>query len=103
MNRYPGKIKIVYMIMGRQFRATHPDVHHASAIWRYAREFSVRFHDQIKLLCQDDTHVVKVGKPGLPVAAVERGKQVLVSKDQLLEVSDHDFTKFSLPPPPPPR
>ena len=41
-NRYSGKIKIRYMIMGRQFRATHPDVHYASAIWRYAREFSVR-------------------------------------------------------------
>ena len=27
----------------------------------------------IKQLCQDDKHVVKVGEPGLPVTAVERG------------------------------
>ena len=50
------------------------------------------------MLCQDDKHTVKVEEPGLPVAAVDRGKQVLVSKDQVLEVSDHDFTKFSLTP-----
>ena len=84
--------------MARQFRNTHPDGHYASAIWRYTRKFSVQFRDVTKLLCQDDKHTVKVGEPGLPVAAVERGKQVLVSKEQILEVSDHDFTKFSITP-----
>jgi len=41
---------------------------------------------------------VKVGEPGHPVAAIERGKQVLVRRDELFEVADHDFTKFSLIP-----
>ena len=52
------------------------------------REFSVQFRDVTKLLCQDDKHTVKVGEPDLPVAAVEQGKQV----------SDNDFTKFSITP-----
>ena len=31
------------------------------------------------LLFLDDKHSCRVGEPGMPVAAVERGKQVLVS------------------------
>ena len=46
----------------------------------------------------DDKHTCKVGEPGLPVAAVERGKEVVVAKTQLLQVADHDFTKFSVTP-----
>jgi len=37
-------------------------------------------------------------KFGEPVAAVERGKRVIVCKDKSFEVADHDFTKFSLIP-----
>ena len=46
----------------------------------------------------DDKHRVKVGEPGTPVAAAERGKQVLVSLSQSFQVCDHDFTRFSLIP-----
>ena len=83
------------MVSARQFRNSHPDVHYASAIWCYMREFSIRFRDDTNLLCQDDKHTVKVGEPGMPVAAVERGKQVLVSKSQIFEVADHDFKVFN--------
>lgn len=41
---------------------------------------------------------VKVGEPGYPVAAAERGKSVLVAMGKRFEVSDHDFTKFSITP-----
>jgi hypothetical protein len=41
---------------------------------------------------------MKVGEPQCPVAAVERGKQVLVSKDKKLTVADHDFTRLILTP-----
>ena len=51
-------------------------------------------------MCQDDKHTVKVGEPGMPVAAVERGKSVLVAKDLTYQVADHDFCKLSLSPPP---
>ncbi len=47
-------------------------------------------------MCEDDKHTVKVGAPGFPVAAVERGKLVLVGLNQSHEVGDHDFMKFSL-------
>ncbi len=34
---------------------------------------------------------VKIGEPGVPVAVVERGRQVLVSLTETFEVCDHDF------------
>ena len=41
---------------------------------------------------------VKIGEPGYPVAAIERGKQVIVSRNSSFIVSDHDFTKCGIIP-----
>ena len=38
------------------------------------------------------------GEPGYPVAAVERGKKVIVASNQDFLVADHDSTRFSLVP-----
>lgn len=46
----------------------------------------------------DDKHKVKVGEPCYPLAAAERGKQVIVGPNQVMAVGDHDFTKCTLTP-----
>ncbi|GES85898.1 hypothetical protein GLOIN_2v1880501 [Rhizophagus clarus] len=43
-----------------------------------------------------DKHHYKVGEPGFPIVAVERGKKVIVSKDITFAVADHDFTKMGI-------
>ncbi len=53
------------------------------------------FCDHLTFTSLDDRHTIKVGVPQCPVAAIERGKQVLVSKDKKLVVADHDFTRLS--------
>lgn len=93
-----GKIKVKMMVAARQFRKSHVDAHYASAVFRYEKEFCVQFREFMTFVCEDDKHTVKVGEPGFPVAAVERGKRVIVGLSQSLEVGDHDFTKFSLSP-----
>ena len=93
-----GRLPIKFMIQARQFRKSHIDAHYASALFRYEKEFAVRYRDYCTLVSMDDKHTVKVGEPGSPVAGVERGRQVLVSISKKLVVSDHDFTKFSLTP-----
>jgi hypothetical protein len=50
------------------------------------------------LVFLDDKHHCKVGEPGFPVAAVDRGKSVLVSQEESFVVADHDFTKTGLIP-----
>ena len=86
------------MVQQRQFRKSQPDEHYASAIFRYFRELAIKHRDITTMACLDDKHKVKLGEPNFPVAAVERGKRVLVQVGSSFEVGDHDFTKFSLVP-----
>ena len=95
-SRYYGTIKIKYMIQARQFRHQHVDMHYASALFRYLKEFAIKYRDQLTMVCMDDKHSMKIGEPGYPVAAVERGRRVLVAKGTKLVVGDHDFTKMSM-------
>ena len=87
-----------FMVQSRQFRHTHIDSHYASALFRYEREFAIRYRHFTIFICQDDKHTIKVGEPGCPVAAVDRGKAVLVGLNEKLVVGDHDFTRFSITP-----
>ena len=49
-------------------------------------------------VCLDDKHKLKVGEPGSPVAAAERGRRVAVCSNEFFTIADHDFTKFGLVP-----
>jgi hypothetical protein len=67
-------------------------------LFRYEKEFAVKFRNITNLVFLDDKHRCKVGEPGFPVAAVDRGKKVVVSKDSTFAVADHDFTKTGIIP-----
>lgn len=84
------------MIQMRQFRKDHEDTHYAAAIFRYQREMAILFKMHCTYVCLDDKHRIKVGEPGFPVAAAERGRRVLVSRNANFEVGDHDFTRYSI-------
>lgn len=92
---YTGRLNIVFMIQKRQWRKEHCDSH---AIFRYLREMVIMFESYTALVCLDDKHRVKVGEPGYPLVAAERGRRVLVLADTTFEVGDHDFSKFSIIP-----
>src|SRR5581483_3376496 len=79
-------------------RAYHPDTHYTSALFCFEKEFAVKFRDITNLVFLDDKHRCKVGEPRYPVAAVERGKNVVVSKDTTIAIADHDFTKTGIIP-----
>ena len=95
---YQKTIPLKMMVQKRQFRKSHPDSHYAAAVFRYMKEYAVRLSNCSLFICLDDKHRIKVGEPNFPVAAAERGKQVLVSLNQQFCVGDHDFTKFALVP-----
>ena len=80
------------------FRKTHEDEHYAAAVFRYVREHAIQLKDQCTMVCINDEHWLKVGEPGFPVAAAERGRKVIVRAGTTFEVADHDFTKFSIVP-----
>ena len=95
---YTGRFNVKYMVQARQFRKDHEDSHYAAAVFRYQRELAVMFREYSTFHCMDDKHHVKVGEPGYPVAAAERGRRVLVRRDKIFTVGDHDCTKFSIVP-----
>lgn len=95
---FSGRLKLKFMIQARQFRKSHEDCHYASALFRYEKMFAIKYREHVDFICMDDKHTCKVGEPGYPVAAVERGKQVIVGKDKIMAVGDHDFTKISITP-----
>ena len=95
---YTGRFKVKYMVQAWQFRKDHDDTHYAAAIFRYERECAVKFRENSIFVCMDDKHRIKVGEPNYPVAAAERGKKVLVKRNESFQVGDNDFTKFSLIP-----
>lgn len=86
------------MVQSRQLRSQHVASHYAAASFKYLREFCIKFQPFCTFLSLDDKHQIKVGEPGYPVAAVERDRQILVSKDQAFSVGDHAFTKFKITP-----
>ena len=76
--QYTGCLKIKYIFQQRQLRKEHQDTHYVSALFRYYKEMAVTFREHSVLLSVDDKHKIKVGEPGHPVAAVERGKKVAI-------------------------
>lgn len=86
---YTGKLDVKFMVQAHQFRKDHKDAHYAAALFRYQREFSILLKDHSNFISIDDKHRLIVGEPGLPVAAAERGRRVLVSRDSSFEVADH--------------
>ena len=96
--QYRSRFEVKMMVQKRQFRLEHPDSHYCAAIFRYMREYAVKYRTLSMFVSLDDKHRVKVGEPGRPNAAVERGRRVLVGTNEIFEVSDHDFCKFSIIP-----
>ena len=97
-SHHSGQFDIKFMVQSRQVNADHIDSHYCAAIFKYLRELAIKFRMHTSFVSQDDKHFVKVGEPGFPVAAVERGKQVVVSADAPFSVGDHDFTKAKIIP-----
>ena len=95
---YTGKLNVKHVVQKRLLRKYHPDQHYCAALFRYQREFAMKFRDISAFVCLDDKHKVKIGEPGHPVAAAERGRQVVVSKTDTYAVGDHDFTHCSIVP-----
>lgn len=97
--QYYKRLPVKIMVQKRQFRKTHIDEHYCAAIFHYMREYALLFKSQSLFICLDDKHRLKVGEPNFPVAAAERGRRgLIVSLQEVVQVGDHDFTRFSIIP-----
>ncbi|GES98049.1 hypothetical protein GLOIN_2v1782174 [Rhizophagus clarus] len=96
--QFTCKLPIKFIVQTRQLRCDHEDAYYASALFRYQKEMAILLCENSWLVFMDDKHRCIVGEPGYPVAAVERGRQVIVSKNKTFQVADYDFTKCGIIP-----
>ena len=66
---YAGQL----MVHARQFRKSHEDPHYAATIFRYEREFAIKFNAHCNFICFADKYRVSIGEPDFLVAAGEKG------------------------------
>ena len=95
---YTGHLKIKYMVQQRNIRKSLDDDYYCAVLYRYLREFSLLFRDYCTMISTNDKNKIKVGEPGCPVAAVTRGKRVLMGQGQVVQVADHDFSNTTIIP-----
>jgi hypothetical protein len=95
--QYTGKFKMKYKVQTRILRKEHPDGHYCAAIFRYLREFAIKFRDYVVFISADDKHKVAIGESVATSTGV-RNRQTLVPENGILAACDHDFTKLSLTP-----
>ena len=58
----------------------------------------MKYRDLSKKISIYDKHRLEVGEPRHSFAAVERGRQFIVSQTEMFAVGDHYFTRFSIIP-----
>ncbi|XP_070538845.1 uncharacterized protein [Ptychodera flava] len=96
---YTGRFNLKFMVQSRQINTYHPDAHYAAAIFKYLKEFAVKYRDYAVLMCVDDKSNIPVGEPGVPLATINRCQKTIVQAGVPLMAADHDTsTKCKLTP-----
>ena len=86
------------MVQARLLRKNNTDSHYANAIYSFLKERAVLNITSTAMFSADAKCKVTVGEPDYPIAAVSRGKAVIVGKNEVFKVGDHDFSRVSLIP-----
>ncbi len=95
--QYTGQFNIEYKVQSRLLQKSHPDFYYSAALFKYERQFAIKFCNYTAFICADDKHKIGIGED-MPVSTGVRNKATLSSVDVELSASDHDFTKCSLTP-----
>ena len=95
---YTGQFNVCFMLQQPDIRKFGPDDHYCNALFKYAKQLAIKFSDHCAFISTNDKCKIKVGEPNFLVAAVALGKRVLVSKEQVFQVVDHDMSSITLIP-----
>lgn len=96
--KFTGRFNIKFKVQRRSLRSNHEDSHYTATLFKYLKQFAVKFRDHTILLSCDDKHNIQVGEHHHPVAALDRGKRVLGCEGVPIVALDHDFTKSKITP-----
>ena len=89
---FPGK----YIMQLQMVRKSHRNNPYANAIYKYTQQYAIDITYLASFICTDNKHKILLGQPGFPLSALPCGRRVLVGKNQVYQVGDHNFSKISL-------
>ena len=69
-----GRFNVCFMVQQRNIRKFSPDDHYCNALFKYAKQLTIKFSDHCAFISIDDKCKIKVGEPNCPFAAVAHGK-----------------------------
>ena len=98
MTHYTGRFNVKRMVQARLLRKNNSDSHYTNAVYSFLKERAIQDSTCTAMISADSKCKVSVGEPGSPIAAVSRGKDVIVGRNEVFKVGDHDFSKVSLIP-----
>jgi hypothetical protein len=92
-------VPLQFKVQSRQLSPSHQDDHYCAAIFKYLRQYAVKFRENVTFLCIDDKAKVDFGEPGVAVTTGVRGAKSIVPVTSTLGALDHDMqSKGSLTP-----
>ena len=80
MLHHTGRFRIRHMVQAWLFWSSNPDTHYAHAVKKFMREQAVKNWQNIAFSSMDSKCKVPIGEPGYLIAAVTRGKKVIVDE-----------------------
>lgn len=95
--QYTGRFNVKYKVQSRLLRKSSEDEHYCRTLFKYEREFNIKYRDYACFISADDKHKVPIGE-GVPVSTGVRNKKTLAPAEGEITAADHDFTKLSLTP-----
>jgi hypothetical protein len=94
---HTGRFNVKFKVQSRLLRKNSDDEHYCAALFRYLREFCIKYHQWTCLISADDKHKIPIGK-NVAVSTGVRNRHSMIIQDNVLAAADHDFTKLSLTP-----
>lgn len=82
---YTSKIPLQFKVQTRQLRLSHVDEHYCSAMFKYARQYAVKYGEHVMFLCVDDKSTGDFGEPGQAIQSGVRRKKLF----QLINLYQH--------------
>lgn len=93
---YTGCFRVKFAVQQRLTRAQHDDASYTSVLFKYMKQFAVKYCEDTYFFCMEDKAIVSVGEPNLPVSTGVRWHHGAMRST--LSALDHDFHIFGVVP-----
>ncbi|PKC57243.1 hypothetical protein RhiirA1_472800 [Rhizophagus irregularis] len=92
--QYTERFNVKYKMQSRLLQKSSENEHYCHMIFKYEREFNIKYQDYAYFISADDKHKVPIGED-IPVSTGVHNKKTLAPAEGEITAADHNFTKLS--------